>query len=143
MDIDRFVSIQKRNYHLALKEIKEGYKTSHWMWYIFPQLKGLGYSEMSDYYGIKDINEAKEFLNNEYLRDNLLEICEELLKLDTDNVLDVFGYPDNYKLCSSMTLFNYAEPNNEIFIEVLDKFYNGKKDDLTIKMLSRWTYLLF
>ncbi len=134
-NIDRFVEMHELYYPVALREIQDGYKRSHWMWYIFPQLKGLGHSSKSEYYGIDGLKEAKEYMNNEYLRHNMIEICNELIKLD-DSVDNIFGYPDNLKLNSSMTLFEYAIPEEKIFGKIIDKFYNGKRDKNTINILN-------
>lgn len=135
-NLDRFIKAQKRDYETAFFEIREGKKRTHWIWYIFPQIKGLGQSETSKYYSIQSIDEAKAYLNNEYLYNNLIDICNELLKLRTNNILDIIGYPDNLKLCSSMTLFYLVEPKETTFKKVLDKFYNGKLDENTIKIYN-------
>ena len=92
-NIDRFVQMHKMYYPDALKEIKNGYKMTHWMWYIFPQLKGLGHSYKAEYYGLDGVEEAIEYMKNEYLKNNMLEICSELIKVD-DDVKYIFGYPD-------------------------------------------------
>ena len=134
-DINRFVEMHKLYYPVALREIQNGYKRSHWMWYIFPQLKGLGHSAKSEYYGISCIDEVKEYMSNKYLRNNTLEICSELLKLDAD-IDNIFGYPDNLKLKSSMTLFEYSFPKEKVFKNILDKFYNGKRDEITLELLN-------
>ena len=135
-DIDRFIEAQERDYPVALKEIKSGHKQSHWIWYIFPQIKGLGYSETAQYYAIEDVEEAKAYLNNEYLHNNLVEICQELLKLKSNDIVDIMGYPDNLKLCSSMTLFSFVAPDEKIFEQVLDKYYDSKLDKKTLEILS-------
>ena len=132
---DRFIEMHELYYPVALAEIKDGHKRSHWMWYIFPQLKGLGHSSKSEYYGLSCIEEVKEYMSNEYLRNNTLEICNELLKLN-DDIDNIFGYPDNLKLKSSMTLFEYSLPNEKIFRDIIDKFYNGERDEITISMLG-------
>lgn len=135
-DLDRFIEAQERDYPVALKEIKSGHKQSHWIWYIFPQIRGLGYSETAQYYAIEDIEETKAYLNNEYLHNNLVEICQELLKLKSNDIVDIMGYPDNLKLCSSMTLFNAVAPDEKIFEQVLDKYYDSKLDKKTLEILS-------
>jgi len=135
-NLDRFIKAQERDYSTALSEIKAGKKKSHWVWYIFPQIKGLGHSETAQYYSIQNADEARAYLDNEYLHHNLIEICTELLKLDTSDPLEVMGYPDNLKLCSSMTLFHWVEPDEEIFKQVLDKFYNGKLDTNTLAIFE-------
>lgn len=135
-DVRRFVYMHELFYPTALEEIKNGQKRSHWMWYIFPQLKGLGYSITSDYYGIDDSEEAREYMKNEYLRHNMLEICRELVKID-DSADNIFGILDNVKLKSSMTLFEYAVPEEDIFKEVIDKFYDGDRDQITLRLLNK------
>lgn len=135
-DLDRFIKAQKRDYDTAFFEIREGKKRTHWIWYIFPQINGLGQSETAKYYSIQSIDEAKAYLDNEYLYNNLIDICNELLKLRTNNILDIMGYPDNLKLCSSMTLFYLVSPNETTFKKVLDKFYNGKLDENTMKIYN-------
>ena len=104
-NLKRFTEAQYRDYEQALKEIKNGRKESHWMWYIFPQLKGLGRSYTSDFYGIENLDEAKAFLQDPYLGKNLQEIAAALLELDNDNATQIMGRPDDMKLKSSMTLF--------------------------------------
>ena len=133
-EIERFVKKQKEYYDDALKEIKSGHKQSHWMWYIFPQLRGLGKTYTAYKYGIEGIEEAKLYLANDYLRNNLIKISEALLELENNDPYEVVN--DDYKkLRSSMTLF-YVASNNEIFKKVLDKYYGGKLDNLTLKMLN-------
>lgn len=136
-NLNRFIEAQKEKFNTALVEIKNGYKVGHWMWYIFPQLKGLGMSDMAEYYGIDGIEEAQEYLNNNYLRNNLLRICSELLLLESNDAKKIFGFPDNLKLKSCMTLFSYINPDETIYKEVLNKFYNGEMDERTIKMLNQ------
>ena len=125
-------------YEQALSEIKGGAKRSHWMWFVFPQIKGLGYSGVSRYYEIKNLKQAKAYLKNETLRSRLIEISEALLGLKSSNANKIMGYPDNLKLKSSMTLFAEADPSCSTFQAVLDKFYNGKKDDKTLKLIDIW-----
>lgn len=135
-DIDRFIKMQELYYEIALFEIKDGYKRTHWIWYIFPQLKGLGQSYNSEYYGIDGVDEVIEYMRNLYLRNNMIEICNELYKLD-DSIENIFGYPDYLKLNSCMTLFEYSIPEEKIFGKIIDKFYNGKRDRVTLEMLER------
>lgn len=135
-EISRFMKAHQTDYQRALSEIKNGKKVSHWMWYIFPQLKGLGRSSMSEYYGIKDLDEAKVYLADPILGKHLIEICNALLSLDTNDATEVMGRPDDRKLKSSMTLFDAATESLDIFQMVLDKYYNGKKDYRTLKMLG-------
>ena len=134
-NLERFKKAQAGDYTLALEEIREGHKRSHWIWYIFPQLKGLGYSGMSDYYGIADLNEAKAYMADPELRAHLLEISDALMKHKGKSASEIFGYPDNLKVRSCMTLFSLAAPEEKIFREVLDAFYDGKADAETIRLL--------
>ena len=143
--LQRFIEAQNRDYEIALLEIKHGRKLSHWMWYIFPQIQGLGSSTISNYYAIKNSDEARAYLDDEYLANNIINICNELLKLKTNNPVEIFGEIDAMKLKSSMTLFNYICEKDDnkinIFSKVLDKYFNGEKDYLTIKILTENKYL--
>lgn len=136
-NIDRFIDKHKEYYEIALSEIKNGYKKTHWMWYIFPQLKELGRSTTSKLYGIENIEEAKEYMSNNYLKHNMIEICTELLKQNGD-IKYIMGYPDYLKLNSCMTLFEYTS-HEEIFSKVIDKFYNGNRDEMTLELLKEDT----
>jgi len=129
--LDRYIEAQKEDYEKAFNEIKNGKKKTHWMWYIFPQIKGLGQSETSKYYELVNLEEAKAYLNHELLGKRLLEISNLLLKINVTNIVDVLGEIDSVKLKSSMTLFDYVSEEN-IFNDVLEKYFDGKKDDLTI-----------
>ncbi len=133
MNLDRFIEAHEEDYERALKEIKNGRKLTHWMWYIFPQIKGLGMSETAQYYEIKSLEEAHAYLDNELLKSHLIEISNELLKLNTNDPEKVFGDIDSLKLKSSMTLFSYIS-DNEIFNKVIDKYFNGDKDLNTIRI---------
>lgn len=135
-DLERFLKGQARNYDAALQEIRSGCKRSHWMWYVFPQIRGLGYSSTAQYYAIRDLDEAKAYLQHPILRERLLEISEALLALDTHNASAVFGWPDDLKLRSSMTLFAEAEPECAVFQKVLDQYFQGKKDENTLSILA-------
>jgi len=135
-NLERFVTAQKGTYEAALREIKNGHKESHWIWFIFPQMRELGISRMSDYYGIGSLEEAKEYLRHPVLGPRLREISEALLKLSSDNADEIFGWPDNMKLRSSMTLFSEADPENRIFAGVLRKFFKGEKDERTLELIK-------
>lgn len=134
--LKRFIKAQENDYETALQEIKNGHKQSHWIWYIFPQIQGLGFSSMSQYYGIKDEEEAIAYMNQPILRKHLLEISQALLALDSSDPIRVMGYPDNLKLQSSMTLFSIVS-EEPVFQKVLDKYYNGQVDQVTLKMLKK------
>ncbi|MBD5171675.1 MAG: DUF1810 family protein [Bacteroidales bacterium] len=133
--IERFLQVQREAYNRALEEIESGRKRTHWMWYIFPQIKGLGFSRNSIFYSIKDAEEAKEYLEHSLLGPRLREISYALLALKTDNPSDVFGSTDTMKLRSCMTLFDYVEAKS-VFDKVLMKFYGGKRDERTLKILA-------
>ncbi len=134
--LDRFIKAQREDYQTALSEIKRGRKTSHWMWYIFPQLKGLGRSSTSEYFGIANREEAAAFWDDPYLGGNLREICAALMELAGSDARAVFGVPDYMKLKSSMTLFANACSDNQIFLDVLEKYFHGQQDIQTLKLLK-------
>ena len=131
--LDRFRSAHEGSYETALQEIKAGRKQSHWMWYIFPQIHGLGHSTMAMYYEIQSKTEAVEYWNDPVLRSHMEEICQELLKLE-GSIDWIMGYPDNLKLRSCMTLF-WLVTGEQLFKDVLDKFYGGKLDEYTVQKL--------
>lgn len=136
-ELSKFLVAQENDYATALSEIKSGRKKTHWMWYIFPQIAGLGQSEISKYYAIRDLDEAKTYLNHPVLGYRLKEICGELLRLPEANANKIFGYPDDLKLKSSMTLFKEAEQSAvNIFKKVLDRYFMGKPDIKTLQILN-------
>ncbi len=135
-NLNRFIEAQKFSYSRAFSEIQAGRKRTHWMWYIFPQLKALGRSSTALHYGIADIDEAKAYMAEPYLRENLINITKALLYLEESNPSLVMGYPDDLKLCSCMTLFEIAAPDVLEFGMVLDKFYNGKRDQITMHIIN-------
>lgn len=134
-NLSRFVEAQEQSYDIALQEIKQGYKQSHWIWYVFPQIKGLGYSTMAQFYAIQSLDEAKAYLQHLLLRVHLIEITEALLLHSNQSAEQIFGYIDAVKVRSSMTLFNFVEPNS-LFQRVIDVFYNGIADDKTLRIVS-------
>src|SRR6186713_3192207 len=134
-NLQRFIDAQEASYEIALSEIKSGRKKSHWMWYIFPQVQGLGFSETSKFYAIKNISEARAFLEHPVLGERLVRICNALLHLESDNAHNIFGSPDDLKLRSSMTLFSSLNIN-PVFQKLLDKFFNGIKDDKTLQIIG-------
>lgn len=137
LHLNRFIDAQLRDYPNAFTEIKNGRKQSHWMWYIFPQISGLGRSEISTYYSIQDLDEAKAYMEEPLLRSHMLEICGALLEQECSDANKIFGFPDDIKLKSSMTLFAQACPDMDIFQKVLDKFFNGNKDQRTMDLLKK------
>ncbi len=136
LHLNRFIDAHLRDYPNALSEIKNGRKQSHWMWYIFPQVAGLGTTEISNYYSIQNLEEAKAYMEEPLLRSHLLEICEALLELESNDANRIFGFPDDMKLKSSMTLFLLACPESDVFQKVLDKFFSGMKDQKTVDLLN-------
>lgn len=137
--LERFVKAQEQTYSRALAEIRSGVKRGHWMWFVFPQLKGLGISEMSRYYGIEDMDEAKAYLRHPVLSKRLLEISGALLELSGVTAEDVFVGIDALKLRSSMTLFHLADPEESVFTDVLDRFFEGELDTKTIALIEQNT----
>jgi uncharacterized protein (DUF1810 family) len=134
-DLSRFLEAQEKVYEAALAEMKNGRKVSHWIWYIFPQLKNLGMSSRSQYYGIENLEEAKEYLANEILREHLLTISNAVLNLEnTDIEYIMHGSIDARKLLSSMTLFHLADPTCETFVKVIEKYYGGQLDSKTVEL---------
>ena len=134
-NLERFIKAQEHSYQIALKEIKNGKKCSHWMWFIFPQIDGLGLSSISKEYSIKNSQEAKDYLNHNILGKRLIEITSALMKIEQKSVRSIFGYPDDLKLKSSMTLFKIISPDNELFSDVLVKYFNGEVCEHTEKYL--------
>lgn len=133
--LERFIEAQKRDWPTALTEIKTGRKQTHWIWYIFPQLVGLGGSCYSKLYGIRDLKEAEAYLNHPILGRRLQEITSELLKHSDLAAADIFGELDAMKVKSCMTLFDIVSPN-DVFAQVLDMFYGGKRCELTMVNLK-------
>lgn len=136
-ELEKFVKAQENSYQDALAEVKNGKKTSHWMWYIFPQLRGLGHSSTSAYYGIGNLDEAVSYLKHPLLGPNLIGISMALLSLSTDSAYAVFGSPDDKKLQSCMTLFSMVPGANPVFKDVLKRFFNGARDVKTLDLLER------
>lgn len=134
--LDRFLDAQRGDYAAALAEVRRGRKTSHWMWYIFPQIAGLGQSSTARYYSIRDLEEAREYYAHPVLGQRLQEISGALLDLRGSDPVAVFGGIDSMKLKSSMTLFAVAAPDDPLFRQVLDKYYGGEQDVLTLRILG-------
>lgn len=135
MELKRFLDAQNHVYLTALSEIKNGRKTSHWMWYVFPQLRGLGSSAISDEYGISGLSEAILYLAHPVLGKHLIEISEALLQLDGFTAEEIFGYPDYLKLRSCMTLFAMVSDTENIFDDVLKKYFDGVADERTVSAI--------
>lgn len=134
--IGRFIRAQEYDYNRALAEIRSGRKRSHWIWYIFPQVQGLGRSAMCQRYGIHGLEEAREYLANPLLSQRLSEISHALLNLDTSDPVSVLGGVDAMKVRSCMTLFSLVEGSDPVFKQVLNKYYGGKPDEATLRILE-------
>lgn len=135
--LDRFVEVQEKMYPIAMKEIQNGQKETHWMWYIFPQLRGLGTSAMAHIYGLSSLEEAIAYLEHPTLSGRLLELCSALLRHKDKTACEIFGHIDAMKLCSSMTLFALTSEEYTIFDEIIDVFFDGKMDLLTLEMVNK------
>lgn len=135
-DLQRFKDAQDGGIHeRAMSELAAGRKRSHWMWFIFPQIEGLGFSPTAAYYSIKSIDEARAYLADPVLGARLREECGILIGLPESDPHAVFGYPDDLKLCSSMTLFDYVSPN-DVFGCVIDKYFDGRRDKRSIEIIA-------
>ena len=135
-NLDRFINAQENSYQIALKEIGNGEKCSHWMWFIFPQIDGLGMSSISKEYSIKSHQEAKDYLNHNILGKRLIEMTSTLMKIENMSARSIFGCPDDLKLKSSMTLFKIVSPDNKIFSDVLVKYFNDELCEYTEKYFN-------
>jgi uncharacterized protein (DUF1810 family) len=134
--LNRFVQAQEKKYEFALSELRLKQKRSHWMWYIFPQYEGLGHSSMSKRYSIKSVEEAQAYLSHSVLGTRLLECTETVVAIEERSAKDIFGVPDDRKLKSSMTLFDYISESGSVFALVLDKFYGGVRCAKTLQLLK-------
>jgi len=135
-DLKRFLDAQANDFERALAEIKRGRKQSHWMWYIFPQIAGLGSSETSRFYAVKDRAEVELYLAHPVLGARLVEISEALLEIEGKTANQIFGSPDDMKLKSSMTLFGALKNTNPVFQSVLDEYFNGTSDPRTLQLID-------
>ena len=135
--LQRFIEAQRTTYQTALAEIENGRKETHWIWFIFPQVKGLGFSHTSKFYAIKTLEEADEYLHHEILGERLKKISEALLTLPSNDPVEVLGIPDNQKLQSCMTLFAALSPSNSVFHKVLNKYFQGEQDKRTLQIIGK------
>lgn len=133
--MERFYPVHERSFETALAEVRDGYKVSHWMWYIFPQLRGLGYSYAAQHYGLQDLAEARRFAADPVLGENLRTITQALLEQPIRNAYTVFGDIDAMKLRSCMTLFELADPDCGLYAQVLEAFFGGSRDQMTLQLL--------
>lgn len=135
-DLKRFVDAQDGIYYHALEEIRSGRKSSHWMWFIFPQFDGLGHSSTAKMYAIKSMAEAQAYLNHPILGERLLECAQAALDVDGRSARDIFGSPDDLKLRSSATLFSRLSPSGSVFEKLIEKYFQNEPDDRTIQLLG-------
>lgn len=135
-NLQRFLVAQAEDYECALRELKRGRKESHWIWYIFPQVAGLGHSSMAQEYAVQSRDEAVAYLNHPVLGARLKQCSEALLRHRDKQIQDIMGYPDDLKLRSSLTLFATVSTEENIFKKVLDVFYSGQRDERTIAFLE-------
>jgi uncharacterized protein (DUF1810 family) len=135
-DLDRFVEAQARTYAGALAELRRGRKTGHWIWFVFPQLRGLGHSPMATHYGIASLAQARGYLAHPVLGPRLVECSRALLDVPGSSAVEILGGIDALKVRSSMTLFAAADPDQPVFAEVLRRYYDGVGDPLTLGMLG-------
>ena len=135
-DLERFVRAQSRDYAVALAEIRNGRKRSHWMWYIFPQFEGLGSSAMSSQYAIKSVAEAEAYLRHPLLGHRLLECAEAVLSIEGRSASEIFGSPDDVKLKSCATLFALVSPADSVFHRLLDRYFERQQDRRTLQLVE-------
>jgi uncharacterized protein (DUF1810 family) len=135
-DLERFVRAQERTYPTALAEVRSGRKRSHWMWYVFPQIAGLGFSETSRHYAIRDTAEASAYLEHPMLGPRLIECFEAALSVDGRTAHEIFGSPDDLKFCSCATLFACVAPPGSVFQRALDKYFGGEGDPRTLELVG-------
>lgn len=133
----KYLKAQDEVYTTVVNELRNGKKETHWMWFVFPQIDGLGNSEITKYYSIKNIDEAIQYLNNPILRDRLFECCELLLNINNKSINDILGFPDDLKLQSSATLFSTISPSNSVFHKIIEKYFNNQFDKSTLDILSK------
>lgn len=134
-NLSRFVDAQAKEYNDVCAELRVGKKRGHWMWYIFPQLAGLGQSSTSRYYALSSLEEAGAYLSDPILGPRLIHCTQLVCDVHGRTVSDIFGYPDNLKFRSSMTLFSHATSENRLFLTALAKYFSGEFDPLTIRLL--------
>ena len=136
-NLQRFVDAQQSDYDAALAEVSAGRKRSHWMWYIFPQYDGLGFSPTSIHYSIKSLEEARAYLEHPLLGPRLYQCAEALLAVSGRSASQIMGYPDDLKLKSSMTLFAHISPHGSVFEQVLERYFDAQRDQKTIALIDR------
>ena len=136
-NLNRFIEAQVDSYESAMGELSRGRKSGHWIWYIFPQIDGIGSTDTTKLYSIKSVEEAQAYLAHPVLGERLIKSCEILLTIEGVSISDVMGFPDDLKLKSSMTLFAYISPLNSIFRRVLNEYFEGNLDEVSIKIINK------
>ena len=136
-NLNRFIDAQMATYEGAILELAQGRKESHWVWYIFPQIEGLGRSDTAKFYSIKSLEEGRAYLGHPLLGPRLIEACEILLSLKDASMDEVMGFPDDLKLLSSMTLFETLSDSNSIFTKIIELYFDDVRDDASLKILQR------
>lgn len=136
-DLERFVIAQAPVFETALRELEAGRKQSHWMWFIFPQLRGLGHSATAQFYGLSSLAEARAYLEHPLLGSRLLDCTEAVLRSDATSLRELFGSPDDLKFCSSVTLFSLAAPDSNLFQRALDRWCDRQQDETTKQLLDK------
>ena len=138
--LNRFIEAQMATYEGAMLELARGRKKSHWIWYIFPQITGLGRSETTKLYSIKSLEEALAYLEHPVLGQRLIEACEILLSLRDASIDEVMGFPDDLKLLSSMTLFEAVSDSNSIFTKIIEFYFEDERDEISLKLIKELSY---
>ncbi|MCP5160804.1 MAG: DUF1810 domain-containing protein [Hahellaceae bacterium] len=136
--LSRFVEAQAHVYPDVLAELNAGRKRTHWMWFVFPQIEGLGHSPTATFYAVKSVDETQAYLHHHLLGARLRECTEILLNLTGRSLSEILGYPDDLKFCSSMTLFDAVASDNRLFGKAIDRYCEGRRDEKTLVRLSRW-----
>jgi len=139
-NLNRFIEAQMVTYEGAMLELARGRKDSHWVWYIFPQIEGLGNSDTIKLYAIKSLEEGRAYLKHPVLGPRLIKACEILLSLKDASMDEVMGFPDNLKLLSSMTLFEALSDSNSIFTKVIDVYFDSEQDEVSLKLIKELSY---
>ena len=135
-NLNRFIEAQMTTYEGAMLELTRGRKESHWVWYIFPQIEGLGISDTAKLYSIKSLEEGRAYLEHPVLGPRLIKACEILLSLKDSSMDEVMGFPDDLKLLSSMTLFEALSDSNSIFTKVIDVYFDSERDEISLKLIK-------
>ncbi len=135
-DLNRFVQAQEESFERALAEIRDGDKRTHWMWYIFPQYKGLAFSSMSQHFAIKSVEEARAYLAHPILGPRFIECADAVMNVEDHTAEEIFGSPDDLKLRSCATLFKFVSPPTSVFERLLEKYFLGEPDDQTLELLE-------